>query len=109
MRPKKLAFLAYAIAEHPAETRADLQRYYGLNLDRLGRDFGSFHAGACLACLPPGSALMARIYEATSWTTTDLPWDKSGSGLPDLEGVDIDEFKRWHEQEFEEVGRWQTL
>lgn len=125
MRPKKLAFLAYAIAEHPAETRADLQRYYGLNLDRLGRDFGSFHAGACLACLPPGSALMARIDEATSWTATDhilwviyqalvgkelpFPWDKRGSGLPDLEGVDVDEFKRWHEQDFEEVDRWQTL
>lgn len=68
---------------------------------------------------------MARIDEATSWTTTDhilwviyqalvgkelpFPWDKRGSGLPDLEGVDIDEFKRWHEQEFEEVDRWQTL
>lgn len=107
--------------EHPVETRADLQRYYGLNLDRMGTDFDAFHAGACLQCLPLGSALMARLEPSCAWTVNDVllhaimsmlagerlpyPWEegRSNGGLPDIGALPLNEIKEWYEQQWEEV------
>lgn len=125
-RTKKLAFLAYAISKHPVQVRADLQRYYCLNLDRLGSDFGAFHAAACLSCLPPGSALLSAIDKRLSWGNEShilhgiaqmlagkeipYPWDKKASGIDgvDVEGLPLDEFQAWYGQnEWKEVDGWQ--
>lgn len=110
------------------QVRADLQRYYGLNLDRIGADFSAFHAAACLSCLPPGSALMLEIDERTAWATTDYllhgiaqmlagkeipyPWDKKKSGIEGIEaeGLPLDEFQAWYGQnEWKEVDGWQVI
>ena len=115
-------FLAAALAEHPTETRADLQRYFNLNLDRLGQDFGVFHAAECLACLPLGSSLMRVIHPLAGWTNAEIllhgiwqsicgkeipfPWDKSGEVI-ETEGLPLDEFKDWYENtQWKEVESW---
>ena len=120
--------LAEAWAEHPVELRADMQRYYGLNIDGLGRDYDAWHLAACVACLPLGSTLMASMDERGAWTMTDLmlyllmqracgqqpsmPWeaDASDTGvLPDIEPMYLDEFEAWHSQEWKEVGECQEV
>lgn len=110
------------------QVRADLQRYYGLNIDRFGTDFGAFHAAACLSCLPPGSALLAEIDQRTTWNTTDYmlhgiaqmlagkeipyPWDKKENAIDGIEseGLPLDEFQKWYAQtDWKEVDEWQVL
>jgi hypothetical protein len=49
---KKLAILAHHMRTHPAQLRADFQRYYGLNLDGMGTDYTVLHAADLAACLP---------------------------------------------------------
>lgn len=58
--------------------RADLQRFYGLNLDRMGSEFSAYHAACCLANVPKGSALAAAIDPANEW-------DESGYLLAQIE------------------------
>lgn len=53
--------------------RADLQRFYSLNLDRMDIDYTQSHAAACVACLPLGSALYARINPDLKMLLKDLP------------------------------------
>ena len=53
--------------------RADLQRFYGLNLDRMDIDYTQSHAAACVACLPLGSALNARINPDFKVLLKDVP------------------------------------
>lgn len=118
-------FLAFAIRTHPVQVRADLQRYYGLNIDRMGSDFGAFHAAGCIACLPTGSALLSAIDGRLAWGTSDFllhgiaqmlagkelpfPWDeKSGIDGVETEAVPLDEFRDWYENnEWKEVEGWQ--
>lgn len=114
--------LAECLREHPVETRADLQRHFGLNLDDMGRCFGAFHAAACLSCMPPG-ALLAKIDQRTSWSLTDVllhsvvdilcgkhipfPWEKEDDGLG-VEAIDVDDFDEWYSRaaSFKEVDEW---
>lgn len=51
--------------------RADLQRYYGLNLDGMGADYSCAHAAALLAHMPYGSALGMAVDPSQAWTSTD--------------------------------------
>lgn len=112
------------MSRHPSQTRADLQRYYGLNIDRLGADFGAFHAGACLCNLPIGSSLMAAVDERATYTRTEYmlhaimcglvgkaipyPWDKQcGIDGIETEAVPLDEFREWYETtKWKEVEEW---
>ena len=106
--------------------RADLQRYYGLNLDGLGIDFSAFHAAACLACLPLGAQTLARVVPATQYTYTDYllhaiiraitgeeipyPWAKKKSGIEgiDTEALPFDEFLDWYNNtNWKEDEEWQ--
>lgn len=107
--------------------RADLQRYYGLNLDRLGVEFGAFHAASCLSCLPLGSSLLSKIEPRYSWTSLEylihgilcslagkeipFPWEKAGGidGL-ETESLPLDQFKDWYENStWKEVDDWQAI
>lgn len=63
--------LARFIHERPSEIRADLQRYYGLNLDDMGTVFSALHAGACASCLPLGSATLASYKPEARWDNKD--------------------------------------
>ena len=119
------------IRDHPTEVRADLQRYYGLYLDKLGVEFSAVQAAACLVCLPAGSALMARLNPMMGFSPAEhylhlllsaiagqeipYPWEKdvktdkaieldeSSGGLPEFEGLPHDEFMAWYNQEWREV------
>lgn len=52
--------------DRPSELRADLQQYYGLNLDGMGVDYSHAHAACLCAQLPAG----ARVWRGTAaeWT-----------------------------------------
>ena len=52
--------------DRPSELRADLQQYYGLNLDGMGVDYSHAHAACLCAQLPAG----ARV-----WRGTAAEWD----------------------------------
>lgn len=58
---KKLIALGAAIGNHPDELRADLQRFFTLNLDGMGREYRCYHAAACIAHMPQDSALYAAV------------------------------------------------
>ena len=97
--------------DHPTELRADLQRYYGLNVDAMGRDFTANHAAACAACLPMGSATLAAYEPALRWTWTEhklhelesilarrllpYPWDKAAPSSVEFEAAPVDELMEW--------------
>lgn len=55
---------------HGGALRADFQRFYGLNLDDLGKTYGVLHAAELAAHLPPESATMLAV--AGGWSKTDL-------------------------------------
>lgn len=57
------------LSEHPCELRADLQQYYGLDLDGMGVDYTHAHAACCAAQLPAG----ARVWRGTAaeWGTAE--------------------------------------
>lgn len=119
--------LAAALDRYPAEAEADLQRYYGLNIQAMGRDFTALHAAACLSCLPLGSALLARLDPRAQWTVTDYmlhgiltaltgkeipyPWSKKETGIEGVgAGMPVDEFREWYEKtNWKEVEGCQTL
>ena len=56
---------------YPSELRADLQRYYGINLDDVGETVGALHVAALVACLPLGSSVLSAIDQRNSFTETD--------------------------------------
>lgn len=63
--------LGSAVALHEAELRADFQRFYGLNLDDMGRSYSVHHAACIAAHMPQGSALYASIDPSSEWTASD--------------------------------------
>lgn len=65
---KKLAILAHFIAAHPAELRADFQRYYSLNLDGMGVDYSIAHAADLAVCLPSDSCCGIAEDSLNEWT-----------------------------------------
>lgn len=56
---------------YPNELRADLQRFYGVNLDEMGHGVSVAHVAALAACLPHGSLVLERIDPRTKYTETD--------------------------------------
>lgn len=97
--------------------RADIQRYYGLDIDDEGHT--ASHIADCAANLPLGSCLLARINPMCSYTYTDFelhrladalagehipfPWERKNEMLPELDEVSKEEFDEWYSQEFKEV------
>lgn len=108
--------LAQAWCLYRTETRADLQRYYGLNIERMGKDFSIWHAAACVACLPLGSRLMQAIDPKAQYSQSDYllhrlgdfmaqqhipyPWEMKDKKVADFGTMEIESFKRWHASKF---------
>lgn len=118
-------FLARQLAEHPSQVRADLQRFFGLNLDRLGDEFSAFHAASCLANLPLGASLLSACEPRLQWTQTDyllhgimsiaagkeipFPWEGKKHGIEGIEteSLPLDQFIEWYEKSnWKEVEEW---
>lgn len=115
------------MTNHPAQLRADLQRYYGLNIERMGEEFSVWHAAECASCLPLGSSLLAKIDPKLGWTNKEymlhgimcalagsqipFPWDKeTGIDGLDTESVPLDQFRDWYENtEWKEVEEWREI
>ena len=110
-------FLAWCWKHHRAEIRADFQRYYHLNIERMGTDFSVWQAAACAVRLPLGSSLMAAIDPKAQYTITDyllhrlgdmlagkhipFPWETPADvPVADFGTMPINEFKRWHAEHF---------
>lgn len=65
-------FFAKVYRDYEPELRADLQRFFGVNLDHVIQGEVSVHHCACLASnLPLGSATLAKIDRRLSFTNAD--------------------------------------
>lgn len=56
--------------KHGGALRADFQRFYGLNLDGLGRDYGVLHAADLAVHLPLDS--VTKLEMGGGWTRSEL-------------------------------------
>lgn len=80
-----------------------MQRFYNLNLDRMGEDYSAEHAAACIACLPMDSALFARVNPTCKLLLKDLPVKAltdaltRNKGTEDVEygSMPVEDFDRW--------------
>lgn len=58
-----------AVREHPDELRADLQRYYGIDLDHaMNGEHTAGHIASLVVCLPSDAALFRTINPDAAWT-----------------------------------------
>ena len=112
-------FLATCLTDYPSELRADLQRFYGIDLDSLGRGTTAWQMSACIANMPMGSKLAARFEPAAALNTTEhllfgiidslagkrvkRPWEKSDNGIPDHVSMPVDEFEQWYAKQFKDT------
>lgn len=111
--------LAGLMARYPTELRADLQRFYGLDVETCE---SAGLLAACAACLPHGSFTLARINPAAGWGITDyklheiacmlagrvlpFPWDRKEAEyepLPEFGSVPVEDMEAWLGQEWIEV------
>lgn len=110
--------LAAAFEEFPGAARADLQRFYGLNIDKVGADFTIFHAAECMAYLPPECALLSTERKGVMFGITDyvlwkmlgsiagqkvpFPWEESEErgNLPKFKHQTKDQYLEWYEGKF---------
>lgn len=88
--------LAQVERDYPDELRADMQRYYGLCLDDMGRTYTHKHAAALMCQLPQQSRVCVAINPDAEWDEVTqllvsidyslriLVWQRSGrkSGKP---------------------------
>lgn len=84
--------LGAALAGHPDELRADLQQFYGLDLDRMGEAYTAAHAAALVRMLPRESRLARVESPALEWSEAEyllariehtlrvLAWQRSKDG-----------------------------
>ena len=56
------------MGSYPEELRADLQRFYGLDIDRMGLDYSVAHAAACAANLPRDAACVRAVSPEAAWS-----------------------------------------
>lgn len=59
------------LCAYPDVLRADLQRFYGLNLDDLGCVLRVRRAADLAANLPPEARIWGKLNSACSWSTED--------------------------------------
>lgn len=66
---KKIGMLAYAYREHEGELRADLQQYYGIDLDRaMAGEHTAGHLAELVRHLPDGARVRVAIDPDEQWT-----------------------------------------
>ena len=105
---------------HPTEVRADLQRYYHLNIERMGEEFSIWQAAACVCCLPMGSSLLAATDPKLQYSMTDYllhrvsdllagkhlpyPWEaETRRAIADFGSLSVDEFMEWRNREWRDT------
>ncbi|WP_139652775.1 DUF5361 domain-containing protein [Raoultibacter phocaeensis] len=59
--------LARMLDEYPVHVRADMQQYYGLNIERMGIDYSMRHAADLIAMLPSKSRTFRAIDARYEW------------------------------------------
>ena len=114
-----MALLA-AWALHPTEVRADLQRYYNLNIERMGTDFSCWQAAACVCCLPMGSSLIAAENEQATYSMEELllhgirdllahehlpyPWEEAPTrAIADFGSMTVEEYEAWKKKKWRDT------
>lgn len=60
------------MALHRGELRADFRRFYMLDLDRMGEDFGALYAADLAAHLPRESALKLAVDPDCAWGEQEI-------------------------------------
>lgn len=55
------------LKEYPAHVRADMQQYYGLNIECMGVDYSMRHAADLIAMLPSKSRTFTAVDERNAW------------------------------------------
>lgn len=64
--------LAELVRKHESALRADLQQYYGIDLDRaMSGEHSPVQVAACACGLQPGSRVLTAIDPDFAWTLTD--------------------------------------
>ena len=109
------------LTRYPTELRADMQRYYGIDIGRLGDGLSAWHVSACAAHLPPGSATLAAADPMLKWDFTQhllfkilrmlsaehipYPWEEADDCglLPEFAPLPVEEMEEWYGQEWKEV------
>ena len=65
--------LASVIAENESMLRADLQQYFGIDLDRaMDGEHSANHIAQLIECLPQESRLSHSVNKDTQWSLTDV-------------------------------------
>ncbi|MBQ6453752.1 MAG: hypothetical protein IJJ14_05300 [Coriobacteriales bacterium] len=105
---------------HPTEVRADLQRYFNLNIERMGKDFSVWQVAACVCCLPLGSATLTAIDPRNRYTIEDFllhrigdflahehvpyPWEaQHDQPIADFGSATVEEFIAWRNKEWRDT------
>lgn len=61
--------LGVVLGRFPNELRADLQAFYGIDLDRaMAGEHSAAHVAALVSCLPPGSRVSVAFNPDNVWT-----------------------------------------
>lgn len=61
--------LAEVMRRHPTELRADLQRFFGVDIDRaMAGEHSAGHVAALVACLPSDSSTLRAENPDAAWT-----------------------------------------
>lgn len=64
--------LASVLASHEDELRADLQEFYGIDLDHaIAGGHSAVQVAACVSCLPQRSRLAVSANKDNAWSLTD--------------------------------------
>ena len=73
MLPKKLKALAAELSEHEDELRADLQQYYGIDLDRAeAGEHAALHVAALTVQLPQNARVRVAADKDNMWTLPEV-------------------------------------
>ena len=65
--------LASVIAENESMLRADLQQYFGIDLDRaVDGEHSANHIAQLIECMPQESRLSHSVNKDTQWSLTDV-------------------------------------
>lgn len=84
--------LVVLLSDHESPVRADLQRFYGVNIDEAWGNLSPKHLACLVAELPPGAQTWRAVGGSLSWTddmfllasidhgTRVLAWQKSKNG-----------------------------
>ena len=105
--------------EYPTEVRADLQRYYQIDIEHMGKEHSVWQVAACVCCLPLGSALLAAVDPRNCYSVTDyllhrigdllahehipFPWEAGDQPIADFGSATVEEYELWRKTEWRDI------